>query len=291
MEWTELEQIIEGTVSKIRFALLDNKSDGVSTALENVKALCDYMFADGKIDIDKDICRIYGYAKELHTNTISYINSNDDIKRVLYEDSKAELETEPASLKELAEKLVRIECDAIIIAKTISQYFTRRGKPLEPQHKPIAAPQQASDGSDGELAGSGNETPPEVNTGDIGCNDDNSDNYIQLPLSMQTADKRAEKIFKAAADAEWMTIVDENSAIWHGFVKTKQGNIKCKEISLAYLVHETYNGCNGLWATIESYFNIPELSKHWGYIKNNQRQQWQNDIDKLISKAIKTSQK
>ena len=163
MKWTELEQIIKDTVSKIRFACLDNNSDDVSTALENVKALCDYMFADGKIDIDKDICRIYGYAKELHTNTISYINSNDDIKRVLYEDNKAEHDKEPASLKELAEELIRIECEAMKIADTISQYFKRRGKPIEPQQNVIAAPLQPSDGSGGELTDSGSETRPEGN--------------------------------------------------------------------------------------------------------------------------------
>ena len=231
-----------------------------------VKVMCDYMIDDGSIDMSERLLNI-------KSEVISIQNS---VLKMAIADSKEAFE------------LIQ-NCQAIKNTIKDMEEWTANG--VEPQHKPIAAPPQASDGNGGELTGNGNETPPEGKAEDGGGNDESSGNYIQLPLSMQTEDKRAEKIFKAAADAEWMKIVDESSAIWYGFVKTKQGHIKCKEISLAYLVHETYNDCNGLWATIESYFNILELSKHWGYVKNRQRQQWQNDIDKLISKAIKTSQK
>lgn len=235
-----------------------------------VKLMCDYMIDDGSIDMRE---RLLSIKAEVST-----------IERDAAKLRKDEEEKHTDQFTELCRN-----CRAIINTIKDMEEWTANG--AEPQHKPIAAPQQPSDGSGGELVGSGNETLSEGNADDAEGNDDSNDNYIQLPLSLQTADKRAEKIFKAAVDAEWMTMVDENSAIWYGFVKTKQGNIKCKEISLAYLVHETYNDCNGLWGTIESYFNIQELSKHWGYVKNRQRQQWQNDIDKLISKAIKTSQK
>lgn len=165
MTWSELEDIIKKTVINIRFAQLGSlvNSGGVEAALKNVKALCDYMFADGKIDIDKDICSIYGYAKELRTNTINYINLNDDIKRVLYEDNKAALDKEPESLKELAEELVAVTRDSEMIIDTINQYFTRRGKPSEPQQTTPEAPQQPSEGNDEELTGSGKETQPEGN--------------------------------------------------------------------------------------------------------------------------------
>lgn len=149
MTWTELEELIKDTVENIRFAQLElgslGYSEKVKESVKNVKTLCNYMFADGKIDIDKDIRRIDDYAKELHTNTINYIQSNDDIKRVLYEDSKVEYDKEPASLKQLSVELTRIEYDAIKITNIISQYFARKDKQPEPKHKIIKEPKTFRD--------------------------------------------------------------------------------------------------------------------------------------------------
>ena len=235
------------------------KAIDIAACLVNiVKAMCDYMIDDGSTDMTERLQVIKSEATQIESNVAKMGYSKERVALML-------------------------NCRAIINnIKDMEEWTANR---VEPQHKAPETPQQPIEGNDGELAGNSNETRPDESPDDAGNNE-----YIELPFALQTDDKRAEIIFKAAENEKWLTIVDNSSAIWHGFVKTKDGCIKNKEISLAYLCHKIYDGCNGLWQPLEEYFDIKELSKHWGYVKNHQRQQWQNDVDKLINKATKTSQ-
>lgn len=156
----------------------------------------------------------------------------------------------------------------------------------KPQQKRIEATQQPIGGNSGELAGNGNENAPEGS--------DNGSKYIELPLSMQTDDKRAEKVFTEAFNKGWLQVIDNQHGKWIGFAKTKDGKIKNYEQSLAWLIVEIYDperkGIDN-WLKFEEYFNISDLSKHWGnantyYTRTNRKRGWQLDIDKLIKAAL-----
>ena len=69
----------------------------------------------------------------------------------------------------------------------------------KPQQKHIEAPQQPIGGNSGELAGNGKENAPE------GENVPPIENYIELTPELQTTDKKAEKVFTAAYNEEWIT--------------------------------------------------------------------------------------
>lgn len=156
----------------------------------------------------------------------------------------------------------------------------------KPQQKHTEAPQQLIGGSGGELAGNGKENAPEGS--------DNGSKYIELPLSMQTDDKRAEKIFTEAFNKGWLQVIDNQHGKWIGFAKTKDGKIKNYEQSLAWLIVEIYDperkGIDN-WSKFEEYFNISDLSKHWGnaltyYNRTERKRDWQSVIDKLIKAAL-----
>lgn len=221
MIWTELEDIIKDTVVKIRFALcMEPNSDGVKIAEKNVKILCDYMFADGKIDIEKDIRFIYDCAKELSVNTNNYINSDSDCKRVLYEDNKTELESEPISLKELAAELCKIMNGAERITETIDSYFARRGEPHPGQtKKPHLEPPTIESG---EIQGSGKETPPEaLKMGNLPTIYDDEETK-----------QKEQRVFYKAIKNKWMKLNESgNGYIWD---KTKGYN------HLAYMCGKLY---------------------------------------------------
>lgn len=156
----------------------------------------------------------------------------------------------------------------------------------KPQQKHTEAPQQTIGGNSGELAGNGNENAPEGS--------DNGSKYIELPLSMQTDDKRAEKVFTEAFNKGWLQVIDNQHGKWIGFAKTKDGKIKNYEQSLAWLIVEIYDperkGIDN-WFKFEEYFNISDLSKHWGNAntyctRTKRKRDWQLDIDKLIKAAL-----
>ena len=156
----------------------------------------------------------------------------------------------------------------------------------KPQQKHTEAPQQPIGGSSGELADNGKENASEGS--------DKGSTYIELPLSMQTDDKRAEKVFTEAINKGWLQVTDNQHGKWIGFAKTKDGKIKNYEQSLAWLIVEIYdperNGIDN-WSKFEEYFNISDLSKHWGnaityYNKTEIKRDWQSVIDKLIKAAL-----
>lgn len=156
----------------------------------------------------------------------------------------------------------------------------------KPQQKHTEAPQQPIGGNSGELAGNGNESAPE--------DSDNGSKYIELPLSMQTDDKRAEKVFTEAVNKGWLQVIDNQHGKWIGFARTKDGKIKNYEQSLAWLIVEIYDPeRKGIvnWSKFEEYFNISDLSKHWGnaltyYNRTEIKRDWQSVIDKLIKAAL-----
>ena len=168
-------------------------------------------------------------------------------------------------------------------ANYVRNEYKAKGKP---QQKHIEAPQQPIGGNSGELAGNGNENAPEGS--------DNGSKYIELPLSMQTDDKRAEKVFTEAVNKGWLQVIDNQHGKWIGFAKTKDGKIKNYEQSLAWLIVEIYDPeRKGIvnWSKFEEYFNISDLSKHWGnaityYNKTEIKRDWQSVIDKLIKAAL-----
>ena len=174
--------------------------------------------------------------------------------------------------------------DDIFLNTRFANYVRNEYKAKEkPQQKHTEAPQQPIGGSGGELAGNGNETPPEGNE------------YIELPLNMQTDDKRAEKVFTEAVNNGWLQVIDNQHGKWIGFAKSRNGKIKNYEQSLAWLIVEIYdperNGINN-WLRFEEYFGIYDLSKHWGnavsyYNQTERKQNWQLEIDKLINSALR----
>ena len=153
-------------------------------------------------------------------------------------------------------------------------YSVREWKEPQPE-----APQQANNCKGGELTGNGTELQPESKT-----EPQQPANNIKLPLGMQMQNSdRPERIFTKAVDKGWMEAIDENKGQWIGFVRTKEGRIKCKNRTLAYLCHMVY-GDNVPWGDIETYFGIADLSKDWGNVKNYaNRQPWQNQIDIFIN--------
>ena len=168
-------------------------------------------------------------------------------------------------------------------ANYVRNEYKAKGKP---QQKHTEASQQPIGGSSGELAGNGNENAPE--------DSDNGSKYIELPLSMQTDGKRAEKVFTEAVNKGWLQVIDNQHGKWIGFAKTKDGKIKNYEQSLAWLIVEIYDPeRKGIvnWSKFEEYFNISDLSKHWGnaltyYNRTERKQDWQKVIDKLIKVAL-----
>ena len=160
----------------------------------------------------------------------------------------------------------------------------------EPQHEVPEAPQQPIEGNDGELAGNGNVARPDESP------EADEVQYIKLPLGMQTTDQRAERIFKSAINNGWME-ADKNHGTWYGFDKTKDGRIKNRMQSLAYLCGKTYNltdtNQTQNWGIVEKYFRVQELSKHWGNVigyerRSGRKQSYQTQIDTLISEALRT---
>lgn len=278
MKWNEIEDIISD--SKIRLNSIYilfgyNRDSGFSDVIEhhealgengavkdvakvweNVTTLCNYMFDDGAIDVNSDLLEIRQMANELYHE----------------------------AMKHEATKQLFFPCHKVV--QNIDKYFKRKGILVQPQQKPIAAPQQANDGNDGELTGNGNENAPEGS--------DNGSKYIELPLSMQTDDKRAEKVFTEVVNKGWLQVIDNQHGKWIGFAKTKDGKIKNYEQSLAWLIVEIYDperkGIDN-WLKFEEYFNISDLSKHWGNAntyctRTNRKRGWQLDIDKLIKAAL-----
>ncbi len=233
-----------------------------------VKLMCDYMIDDGSTDMTE---RLLNIKSEVSTIEHSVVKMWKDHK-----DDKDELTDEFMELSK--------NCRAIINTIKDMEECTANG--VEPQHKHIEAPQQPIGGNSGELAGNDNENAPEGS--------DNGSKYIELPLSMQTDDKRAEKVFTEAFNKEWLQVIDNQHGKWIGFAKTKDGNIKNYEQSLAWLIVEIYDperkGIDN-WLKFEKYFNISNLSKHWGnaltyYNRTGRKRDWQIVIDKLIKAAL-----
>lgn len=203
-----------------------------------------------------------------------------------------------------------VDMGAYSFGEFVRNSYSPKWWEVEPQHKPIAASQQQSDGNGGELAGSSNETPPEGNTDDGGGNDDSSGKYIELPTSLQTADERAEKIFTAAYNNGWIKKNESGGYEWVGFGDTnKNGNIKAREMKLAYLCAQTYGYCKagyyddpeGInsppWNELSTFFNVWYRTPHFeqkdlSYFiakvdRTDKPQRWRKAIDNLIKTAIK----
>ncbi len=228
-----------------------------------VKTMCDYMIDDGSTDMRERLQVIKSEATQIESNVAKMGYSKERFALML-------------------------NCRAIINNIKDMEEWTANG--VEPQHEVPEAPQQPIEGNDGELAGNGNETRPDESPGD----DDSQ--YINLPLGMQTPDKRAEKILKSAIDNGWMG-ADENQGTWYGFDKTKDGRRKNYMQSLAYLCGKTYKLSDSnqtqIWGVVEKYFRVCELSKHWGNVigyerRSGRKQSYQTKIDQLISTALKT---
>lgn len=229
-----------------------------------VKTMCDYMIDDGSYNMNE---RLQEIDRELR-----------------------QIERDVAKMGYSKKRFILCQnCRAIINnIKDVDMW----GK--EPQQKP-------NEGAGGELAGCEPKTLSEpTGTATAGNDgqliDNNDDQYIKLPLGMQTSDKRAEKIFKAAIDEKWME-AGENHGTWSGFDKTRDEKIKNYEQSLAYLCGQIYKVTDfdqpQIWGIIENYFQVSELSKHWGNVryyegKSGRKQPYQTKIDQLISQALKT---
>lgn len=236
------------------------KAAAQAAALWNpVKVMCDYMIDDGSTDMKE---------------RLQYIKA--EVSRIELSVAKMGYSKERMPLL--------LNCRAIINQIKDMEAWTTDNP--EPQQKHIEAPQQPIGGNSGELAGNGNENAPEGS--------DNGSKYIELPLSMQTDDKRAEKVFTEAVNKGWLQVIDNQHGKWIGFAKTKDGKIKNYEQSLAWLIVEIYDPeRKGIvnWSKFEEYFNISDLSKHWGnaltyYNRTEKKRDWQSVIDKLIKAAL-----
>jgi len=236
------------------------KAAAQAAALWNpVKVMCDYMIDDGSIDMTERLQNIKAEVSQIELSVAKMGYSKEQMPLLL-------------------------NCRAII--NQIKDMEAWTANTPQPQQKHTEAPQQPIGGSSGELAGNGNENAPEGS--------DNGSKYIELPLSMQTDDKRAEKVFTEAVNKGWLQVIDNQHGKWIGFAKTKDGKIKNYEQSLAWLIVEIYDperkGIDN-WLKFEEYFNISDLSKHWGnantyYTRTNRKRGWQLDIDKLIKAAL-----
>ena len=101
-----------------------------------VKVMCDYMIDDGSTDMTERLLNIKA----------EVVNIQNSVLKMTIADSKEAFE------------LIQ-NCQAIKNTVKDMEEWTANG--VEPQHKPIAASQQPSEGNGGELAGSSNETQPE----------------------------------------------------------------------------------------------------------------------------------
>ena len=148
----------------------------------------------------------------------------------------------------------------------------------KPQQKHTEAPQQPIGGNSGELAGSDNENAPE------GENVPPIENYIELTPELQTTDKKAEKVFTAAYNEEWITKRNDGGYQWKGF------GDKSRTRKLAYMCAQIYETPS--WKNIESFFSESQLGRDWGNVKTQikddgtGRQPWMNRIDHLINEAL-----
>jgi len=236
------------------------KAAAQAAALWNpVKVMCDYMIDDGSIDMTERLQNIKAEVSQIELSVAKMGYSKEQMPLLL-------------------------NCRAII--NQIKDMEAWTANTPQPQQKHTEAPQQPIGGSSGELAGNGNENAPEGS--------DNGSKYIELPLSMQTDDKRSEKVFTEAFNKGWLQVIDNQHGKWIGFAKTKDGKIKNYEQSLAWLIVEIYDperkGIDN-WSKFEEYFNISDLSKHWGNAntyctRTNRKRGWQLDIDKLIKAAL-----
>lgn len=236
------------------------KAAAQAAALWNpVKVMCDYMIDDGSIDMTERLQNIKAEVSHIELSVAKMGYSKEQMPLLL-------------------------NCRAIINQIKDMEAWTANNP--QPQQKHTEAPQQPIGGISGELAGNGNENAPEGS--------DNGSKYIELPLSMQTDDKRAEKVFTEAFNKGWLQVIDNQHGKWIGFAKTKDGKIKNYEQSLAWLIVEIYDperkGIDN-WLKFEEYFNISDLSKHWGNAntyctRTNRKRGWQLDIDKLIKAAL-----
>lgn len=236
------------------------KAAAQAAALWNpVKVMCDYMIDDGSIDMTERLQNIKAEVSQIELSVAKMGYSKEQMPLLL-------------------------NCRAIINQIKDMEAWTANNP--QPQQRHTEAPQQPIGGISGELAGNGNENAPEGS--------DNGSKYIELPLSMQTDDKRAEKVFTEAFNKGWLQVIDNQHGKWIGFAKTKDGKIKNYEQSLAWLIVEIYDperkGIDN-WLKFEEYFNISDLSKHWGNAntyctRTNRKRGWQLDIDKLIKAAL-----
>ena len=160
-------------------------------------------------------------------------------------------------------------------ANYVRNEYKAKGKP---QQKHIEALRQPIGGNSGELAGNGNENAPE------GENVPPIENYIELTPELQTTDKKAEKVFTAAYNEEWITKRNDGGYQWKGF------GDKSRTRKLAYMCAQIYETPS--WKNIESFFSERQLGRDWGNVKNQTkddgtgRQSWMNRIDYLINKAL-----
>ena len=236
------------------------KAAAQAAALWNpVKVMCDYMIDDGSIDMTERLQNIKAEVSQIELSVAKMGYSKEQMPLLL-------------------------NCRAIINQIKDMEAWTANNP--QPQQKHTEAPQQPIGGNSGELAGNGKENAPEGS--------DNGSKYIELPLSMQTDDKRAEKVFTEVVNKGWLQVIDNQHGKWIGFAKTKDGKIKNYEQSLAWLIVEIYDperkGIDN-WLKFEEYFNISDLSKHWGNAntyctRTNRKRGWQLDIDKLIKAAL-----
>ena len=160
-------------------------------------------------------------------------------------------------------------------ANYVRNEYKAKGKP---QQKHIEALRQPIGGNSGELAGNGKENAPE------GENVPPIENYIELTPELQTTDKKAEKVFTAAYNEEWITKRNDGGYQWKGF------GDKSRTRKLAYMCAQIYETPS--WKNIESFFSERQLGRDWGNVKNQTkddgtgRQSWMNRIDYLINKAL-----
>lgn len=157
----------------------------------------------------------------------------------------------------------------------------------EPQQKP-------NEGAGGELADSEPKTLSEPTETTTAGNDDqqgenSDDQYIKLPLGMQTPGERAERIFTAATDEGYME-ADEQHGTWigKGNISNRTHEVVARKRQLAYLCKLVY-GDIPPWTAIEEYFNEKGLAHEYGNIKNypyNSIPTWQKALDNLKSKAL-----
>ncbi len=203
----------------------------------------------------------------------------------------------------LSESFVKAYENVDMGAYSFGEFVRNAYKPawweVQPQQKHTEAPQQANRGNSGVMAGNGNETPPESNE------------YIELPTSLQTADERAERIFTTAYNDGWIIKNESGDYEWVGFGNHNQkGEIIAREMKLAYLCAQTYGyykagyyhdpeGTNSPdWVELSIFFGVWYINKqtmgksNLSYYmekvdRTDKPQRWRKAIDNLIKTAIK----